>query len=348
MGDIALRVGRWLFVTVVMSVPSQTGTHRNPTVNMLLQSLPDDIEEVGFSWREAFRMEYDVLHVHWPERLIRDGGSRKPWQNSLAFMALMLMLRLRRRTSIWTVHNSSPHEPGDRWEALALRAWDRLCSHRVFMYQAARLAPYRQSDVVIPRGDYSPMLESNQIDLTLQPIPGRLLQFGFLRPYKGLDVLIPVVGGMNDDQVTLRIVGSPMYPEFAQELMGAAEQFPHVSIDARKYLDRELAEEVLRAELVVLAYRRAYNSGAALFALTFRRPVLLPDSPTMRELRDEVGEDWVHLYQGEITAEVIRAAQVRARAALESDSEPDLSRREWCEVGLRYAELYRGSNPVRA
>lgn len=328
-------------MTVVMSAPSSTGIQRNRTVNMLLESLPSDIEVVDFNWNEAFRMKYDVLHVHWPERLIRDGGPRPPWQTSILLIALTLCLRVRGRLTIWTVHNSSPHESGGRWEALALRTWDRLCSRRVFMYESARLGARRASDVVIPRGGYEPMLESNEVDLTIQPNPDRVLQFGFLRPYKGLDVLIPVVGNMSDS-IELRIVGSPLYPAFAQELVRLAEPFPNVAIDARKFPEPELAAEVLGAGLVVLAYRRAYNSGAALFALTLRRPVLIPDSPTMRELRDEVGHDWIYLFEGEISADAIRDARIRARAAIASDGEPDLSRRDWRTVGMRYAELYRG------
>jgi len=102
--------------------------------------------------------------------------------------------------------------------------------------------------------------------------------------------------------------------------------------------DEDLGKIILDSAMVVLPYRHMYNSGAALLSLTLGRPILVPASPTMLELQHEVGERWVHLYVGELTADDVR----RALRAIEGPAAegPNLGRRDWGRVAGSYAELY--------
>jgi len=52
------------------------------------------------------------------------------------------------------------------------------------------------------------------------------------------------------------------------------------------------------ADLVVLPYLDILNSGSAIWALSFGRPVLLPNRGAMPELAESVGSDWVRLFDG--------------------------------------------------
>jgi beta-1,4-mannosyltransferase len=129
-----------------------------------------------------------------------------------------------------------------------------------------------------------------------------------------------------------------------------ANDATNVTVQIEVLSDERLAEVILRSRLVVLPYRNMYNSGAALLSLTLRRPILVPASPTMCELRQEVGEGWVFLYEGELTTEHLREA-LRLAAAAPPDG-PDLTRRDWARVGAAYAALYgsitgRGGAPSR-
>jgi beta-1,4-mannosyltransferase len=121
-------------------------------------------------------------------------------------------------------------------------------------------------------------------------------------------------------------------------LLLQADDAKNVTVRTEVLSDEELAEVILDSAMVVLPYRNMYNSGAALLSLTLHRPILVPDTGTMRELRREVGDNWVHLYEGELTTEHVRAA-LRATAATPGGG-PDLSRRDWARVGLSYAALY--------
>ena len=64
------------------------------------------------------------------------------------------------------------------------------------------------------------------------------------------------------------------------------------------------------ADLVVLPYRdvqnerNLFNSGIALVALSFNRPVLVPNQGAMRELYAQVGPDWVRTFDEFTAAEL--------------------------------------------
>ena len=50
------------------------------------------------------------------------------------------------------------------------------------------------------------------------------------------------------------------------------------------------------------------NSGAALLSLSFDCPVLAPNQGSLAELADCVGTAWLQLYDGELTADILRDA----------------------------------------
>jgi glycosyltransferase involved in cell wall biosynthesis len=62
------------------------------------------------------------------------------------------------------------------------------------------------------------------------------------------------------------------------------------------------------ADLVVLPYRETLNSGTAMLALSFDRPVLAPALGALSELGTEVGEDWVRTYTGDLNSSELQAA----------------------------------------
>jgi beta-1,4-mannosyltransferase len=59
------------------------------------------------------------------------------------------------------------------------------------------------------------------------------------------------------------------------------------------------------ADLVVLPYRSIFNSGSALLALSFNKPVLLPDLGAMGELKNDFGNSWVQTFTGNLDAKTL-------------------------------------------
>lgn len=314
------------------------GPDPNPTVTMLVDSLPDDVTPVHFEWRRAFRGDYDVLHLHWPDHLVKDPRLSRRIAKRLALFALTLVNRLRRTAMVWTVHNQRPHDGAIGLEQLVLATWERLATARVYMYQAALPEHPTLRDVVIKRGDYSPLYAGFERSETRGD---GLLVFGLIRPYKGIESLISAIHAMPPAaRPSLLVAGEARDAGYAEALTASAADLPMISFDLRSIPDEDLARLIQGSAMVVLPYRYMYNSGAALLALTLRRPILVPASPTMLELRREVGERWVQTYEGDLGPGALAHA-LQEIALIDERDRPDLSERDWTTVGRNYADLYR-------
>jgi len=103
----------------------------------------------------------------------------------------------------------------------------------------------------------------------------RLLFFGFVRPYKGLDTLVSAIAILKDYDISLTIAG-----EFWHGKAELLQQVGELGIAGRvTVVDRYIPEDEMRryfseADLVVLPYRKTVTSGIIATAYGFGKPVL--------------------------------------------------------------------------
>lgn len=289
-----------------------------------------------FDWWRALFGRYDVFHVHWPENLQR--GSN--WWRTLVRQALTatLMLRLAgtRTPVVRTLHNTQPHEPGGFLERALLDWCDRRTSAWI------RLNP----TTAVPRpGPVRTILHSHYRDWYKDlghdgSEPGRLLFFGLLRPYKGIEELLRAFGAADDPGLRLVIAGRPMDAGLRDQIEDMERQDPRVTARLEYLDDTQLADEISRAELIVLPYRRLHNSAAALLALSLNRPVLLPEGAEAGSLAAEVGSGWVRTFTPPLDREDLTSA-LDSLAEWSPTSRPDLSARDWEEAAAAHVALFR-------
>lgn len=76
--------------------------------------------------RDALLSRYDVLHLHWPEYLLRHPSAVGTLAKQMCAALLLLKLQLTGTPVVRTLHNLAPHE--DRgWRERGLLRWiDRL------------------------------------------------------------------------------------------------------------------------------------------------------------------------------------------------------------------------------
>jgi beta-1,4-mannosyltransferase len=319
-------------ITVLQSLSPPDGTTRY--VNQVVGGAPDAVTMRFFSWRTALLGRYDVFHVHWPELLIRAPRPAKARLRRGALYALLLRARLQRIPIVRTAHNLSPHEAGHDAETRALDALDARTTLVIRLNPTTPVEPESRA-VTILHGHYRdrfsgmPQPESE---------PGRILYFGLIRPYKGVETLLQVFRALPDPHLTLRIVGRPS-SGLGEIIATEAAQDARISSVLRFVSDDELVVEVGRAELVVLPYREMHNSGVLLVTLSLDRPVLVPSTPSNRALADEVGPDWIYLYDGELTPEILQDSLERMRAA-GARPRPQLAGRDWKALGLQSYQTY--------
>ena len=101
--------------------------------------------------------------------------------------------------------------------------------------------------------------------------PLRLLHFGRLLPYKGLDLLaeaLSLLGPRTD--LTVRIVGSG--PDCSE--LDALRRLPGVAVENRWVPETEIADLLTWSDTLILPYREASQSGVAAAALAAGRRVI--------------------------------------------------------------------------
>ena len=102
-----------------------------------------------------------------------------------------------------------------------------------------------------------------------------LLFFGFVRPYKGLDVLLNALVHLKDSDFYLTVAGE--FWNASNEARDFVERHGldgRVEIVARYVSDWEAAEYFARADAVVLPYIRATSSGVIPLAYYYDKPVI--------------------------------------------------------------------------
>lgn len=322
-------------LSVLYSVPPPSA-RSNPYTTLLGQAVSAEGAEVQyFSWKRALFGRYDVLHVHWPETLVRSpgGGLRRAARLSTGF-AYLARLALTKTPVVWTVHNRTPHESGSRLDRLFTRGLLKRVDHRIYLNSSE---PLNTPSTVVLHGTYGPWYK---VSGRATRNSSRLLFFGMIRPYKGIETFIDAFKNLTpEDGLEMRIVGEPDPTTYGEALIERIGADPATSFDLRRLGDDELASEVGTAGVVVLPYRTMYNSGALILALSLGTHVLAPASPANRTLLQEFGDRWITLFEGEVTAQDLRLAAVSASQISEGEL-PNMVARQWHDAGAAHRTVY--------
>lgn len=165
-----------------------------------------------------------------------------------------------------------------------------------------------------------------------------VLFFGLLRPYKGLQDLLQAWRGIEDAE--LWVVGMPRYDVSALRRSAS----PNVRFLERYVSDEEMAACFGRADLVVLPYREADQSGVAFTALGAGVPMLLSDVGGFPELASSGAARTFKA--GDVAAlhaalrELLGDPDGRARMAERAQAAAE-GRYSWDAVASTTLELYR-------
>jgi glycosyltransferase involved in cell wall biosynthesis len=199
---------------------------------------------------------------------------------------------------------------------------------------------------VVPHGHYRPAYPA--------PVPrsearqslgvaeeARLAAFvGRIRPYKNVEPLVKAFRAWDDDAARLWVAGNPVSATLAERIRQAAASDDRICTDLRFLERQELVTVLGAADLIVLPYDHILQSGTALLALSFDRPVLVPSRGAMGELQAEVGAEWVRTYEGDLTAETLAEAMDWAETAPRAGRAP-LDGRAWPRLARHTEQLYR-------
>jgi glycosyltransferase involved in cell wall biosynthesis len=198
-----------------------------------------------------------------------------------------------RRPLVLTSHDILPREPRPGQLKAQRRAYERfdaivVHSHRGRERLVVELGVDAERVHVIEHGAFTYLAERAP-GAPAPAAPHRtdkpvVLMFGLLRPYKGIDILLNAWRGVDGqppiEDAELWIAGLPKMD--IAPLKRTAP--PGVRFDDRFIDERELPAYFERADLVVLPYLQADQSGVLFTALAFGKPLLLSDIGGFPEL----------------------------------------------------------------
>ena len=221
------------------------------------------------------------------------------------------------------LHNVIPHEP-HFFDAPLTKYFLRACDGFVCMAGSVendllRLRPgaphiVQQHPLYTHFGDRLPRKRTDK---------KTLLFFGLIREYKGLDILLEAFRALPEDY-RLVIAGECYGPfERYQEIIDSLPGKDRVEVFQGYVRDSEVKNYFSEADLVVLPYRSATQSGISAIACHFGVPMLVTD---VGGLREEVGVSGTGIVAERPDPEVIRTEILRFFA--------DDSLRKGCEEAM--------------
>ncbi len=248
-------------------------------------------------YRRAAR-EADVVHFQW-----------------LTVQPLDVRLLPRSRPLVITAHDVLPHEPRPGQLRAQRRLYERADAVVVHSHHGReRLVVDLGIDAarvhVIRHGAFTYLteLEEEPLPPELAAVEGPVvLFFGLLRPYKGLDVLLDAWRGIGGAE--LWIAGMPRMPlrDLRSRLTPSVRLFPGFVPEA------QVPAWFRRADLVVLPYREAEQSGVLFTALAFGKPLLLTGVGGFPEVAEAGAAELVVPGDASRTAHRAQAADRRPR-----------------------------------
>lgn len=152
----------------------------------------------------------------------------------------------------------------------------------------------KESIHIVPHGNYTPFIniqkdkKRSREYLDLPTDKTILLFFGMIKKVKGLEILLKSlrkVVNTNPD-VILLIAGKPWQNDFKlyQQIIDENELSENIILHT-KFIPHEDVEHYYSAsDLIVLPYKKIYQSGVLMMTLSYKKPALVSDLPPLKEV----------------------------------------------------------------
>lgn len=297
--------------------PSDGPKIDNPYCDLLYRHVEKlGVSPVAFTPVRAVFGAYEIFHLHWPEYYLSQ-APLKALVGTVGLLGLVLWLRLRGTRIVWTIHNLHSHTrlyPTAEvwfWRILTSMLDGCIGLSEASITQATAQFPSLRSIPcsVIPHGDYRSSYPAT-IDkpdarrrLGITTEESVILFFGGISAYKNVPHLVETFRRAALASSILVIAGSASNPEDERCITKAVEGSNRVQLHLKRIPTDDVQVFFAAADVVVLPFLEITNSGSAVLALSFDKPVLVPARGSLPELQARVGSEWVRTYSGDLNAE---------------------------------------------
>ena len=262
-----------------------------------------------------------LFHLHWEDAVLR--SIKDPDQAKRAaerFTADLVRFVEAGGRLIWTKHNLRPHDFVHADLAEEISTVVAAHAEAIIVHSPAAIHAVSEH-YGIDRQRFSLQVHGNyrahyptiaravaRKRLGLDADQRCLLLFGRLTTYKGGDLLLQALNGLDEPNLRLLVVGKQPFDRL---------DIPHrlkdrVTVIDRFVEDREVTEVFAATDAVALPYREILTSGTLFLATGAERPIITPRLPT---LLDVANEDMAFSYRPGDLASLIEALQDFSRAS---------------------------------
>lgn len=234
-----------------------------------------------------------VCHLHWLASVLAGVETPAEADDVVArFVGELDAVRARGHHVVWTAHNVLPHDARHLEHEIALRRAVIAAADAIHVMTDDTVQLFREH-VTLPEhkvfhvphptyaGAYPDFVsrEEARSELSARPDEVVFLLFGSLQPYKGLEELLAafeeLAARRPSRPVRLVVAGNAPDESFGAALRVWAAGHDDATFEISPIPIEDVQYFYRAADVAVLPYRRALNSGAAMLAVTFGVPVLV-------------------------------------------------------------------------
>ena len=211
----------------------------------------------------------------------------------------LLLVKILFGKVVLTVHDVSSFSSSSNSSIicnLIYKLTDRIITHNEF----SKLEILNENDnlssciSIIPHGNYTPFIniqydkEKSKEYLGITNNSRVLLFFGMIKKVKGLEVLLYALKDLikQNPDVLLLIAGKPWENDFSdyQKIIDENNLSEYILLHTKFIPHEDVEHYYCASDLVVLPYKKIYQSGVLLMALSYGRPALVSDLPPLKEI----------------------------------------------------------------
>lgn len=308
----------------VVMYPAVGVKDENRYLDVLVNALRDAGVEVN-GWRKHLSFQTgDVFHVHWPEIIPgiqsrRYHGLRGKW---IAWQFFLTIQRVKKSGGrvVWTAHDLQPH-----WDDLRNDLFfKRFMAH--FVGQVDIVLSLTEAGIdnirrkipalekatffVAHHPHYRSVLGSGSYDMAerarlgIKPEQKVFAFIGSLRANKRPELVASSFRDLPSRDNFLLVAGAAS-DDMAQTMHSLTAGLPNVRLDLRRIPEEEIIRLYGAADVLVFPGTDYFNSGTIYTALSLNLPVIAARSPTNEELQKLVGTEWIYLYDGDFSVQVL-------------------------------------------
>jgi glycosyltransferase involved in cell wall biosynthesis len=233
----------------------------------------------GFAWLLSAGLVEVAIRIHHPDVVHFQSPISRHFD-------ARLLRRVRRFVPVvWTAHDVLPPEPAPADAgrfALIYRTADLVVVHGEAAAEEVKRLSGVEAVIISHVPDDTVRVERSEARRQLGlPDRERILgAIGFVRQYKGYDLLVDVWQRLGDSAPLLLVVGEPIDHE-ARQVLEKLKETPRTIVRPGYASDEDLRLAVSAVDALVLPHTRASESGLLHVARAVGLPVLASDAPQL-------------------------------------------------------------------